>query len=301
MVLLVSRSISRMAKSLFDSQLRAFAFATIFVSVCFQLAVADTWTVEVLIYDLETPEGPVWDAENDRLFFTEIFAHKVHEYDPANGAFGVIRSDSGGANGMAFDGQNRLLMCEMLGRRVSRLETDGSITTLWEAEQPGRGGPNDITISSIGNAYFTMPRHGTIYRITPDDKVSPFIDNLPGINGVLLSNDEQTLFVTEYRARKVHAFPIDDKRGTVAEGKTFAEIKTEGEEHGADGMAIDSHDQLYVACLGGVWIFDTRTGTQTGMISIPDEKVTNCTFAGSDNTLYITSQKGLFVARRSLR
>jgi len=34
---------------------------------------------------------------------------------------------------------------------------------------------------------------------------------------------------------------------------------------------------------------------------MPDEKVTNCAFAGDDNTLYITTQKGLFVARRETR
>lgn len=290
-----------MAKSLFDNQFWAFAFTALFVSACGLSARADSWTVETLAYDLETAEGPVWDAEQNRLFFTEIFAHTVHEYDPANGAFNVIRSDSGGANGMALDGQKRLLMCEMLGRRVSRLETDGSITTLWGAEQPGKGGPNDISVSSSGNAYFTMPRHATVYRITPDETVRPFITELPGINGVLLSKDEQTLFVTEYKARKVHAFSIDDTQGIAGEGSLLAEIETEGTEHGADGMAIDSKKRLYVACLGGVWIFDTRNGRQVEVIKLPGEKVTNCAFAGNDNTLYITTQKGLFVARRSLR
>ena len=66
-------------------------------------------------------------------------------------------------------------------------------------------------------------------------------------------------------------------------------------------MAIDSKNQLYVTCLGGVWIFDTKSGEQTGMISMPYEKVTNCAFAGDGNTLYITTQKGLFIARRESR
>ncbi len=240
--------------------MRIFCFIIAIAAVNSGSSSADSWSVEKIAYDLETPEGPVWDAENNRLFFTEIFAHKVHEYDPAKGALRIIRSESGGANGMAFDGQKRLLMCEMLGRRASRLETDGSITTLWAAESPGKGGPNDITVSSNGNAYFTMPRHATVYRINHDATVIPFITELPGINGVLLSKDEQTLFVTEYRARKVHAFPIDDSQSEAGEGTLFAEIETKGSEHGADGMAIDSKNQLYVTCLGGVWIFDTRDG-----------------------------------------
>ena len=140
-------------------------------------------------------------------------------------------------------------MCEMLGRRVSRLETDGSITTLWAAEPRGKGGPNDITVSSSGNAYFIclgMRR----YRINLDETVIPFITELPGINGVLLSKDEQTLFVTEYRALKVHAFPIDDSNVKAGEGTLFAEIKTEGSEHGADSMAIDSKEPALCNLLG---------------------------------------------------
>ena len=46
-----------------------------------------------------------------------------------------------------------------------------------------------------------------------------------------LSKDEGTLFVTEYKARKVHAFPIDDGNVKAGEGTLFAEIKTEGSEH----------------------------------------------------------------------
>jgi sugar lactone lactonase YvrE len=63
-------------------------------------------------------------------------------------------------------------------------------------------------------------------------------------------------------------------------------------------MAIDDQDQLYVACLGGIWIFDTE-GQQVGLIALPGEKVTNCAFAGDDfKTLYITTQQGLFCAIR---
>lgn len=56
---------------------------------------------------------------------------------------------------------------------------------------------------------------------------------------------------------------------------------------------------VYVCCLGGIWVFDTK-GQQVDFISLPDEKDTNCAFAGEDfNTLYITTQQGLFIAERS--
>jgi gluconolactonase len=260
-------------------------------------ALADTWSVTPLIQDLDTAEGPVWDEEGI-LFFTEIFAHQVHAYTIASGTSRPIRKDSGGSNGMAFDSQKRLLMCEMLGKRLVRREHDGTIVPLWEAEHEGRGGPNDVVVSSNGNAYFTMPKHKTVYRMNRHEKVEAFITDLAGINGVKLSLNETTLYVTEYKNRKVHAYPINENMGTVGSGRLFAEIHTEGTEHGADGMAIDDQDRLYVCCLGGIWVFNTK-GQQVDFISLPDEKVTNCAFAGKDdNTLYITTQQGLFVAKR---
>jgi gluconolactonase len=250
-----------------------------------------------MAYDLETAEGPVWDAEG-KLYFTEIFANQVHEYMVKTGEYRIIRRNSGGANGMAFDSRKRLLMCEMLGRRVTRREHDGTVVSLWEADSPGKGGPNDITVSSNGNSYFTMPSHKTVYRIAEDESVSALIKDLPGINGVILSRDEQTLYVTEYKTRRVHVFPLNDIKGTVGAGSLFAQIHTEGTEHGADGMAIDGRDRLYVACLGGIWIFN-RQGQQVDFIPLPGEKVTNCVFQGDDfNKLFITTQQGLFFAQR---
>ena len=259
---------------------------------------ADTWRVKRLAYDLETAEGPVWASEG-KLYFTEIFANQIHEYTVETEEYRIIRRDSGGANGMAFDLQKRLLMCEMLGRRVIRRELDGTIVTLWQAEDSGKGGPNDIVVSANGNSYFTMPSHKTVYRITQEGSVSAFIEDLPGINGVMLSRDETIIYVTEYKKRRIHEFPLNDAKGTSGAGSLFAEIHTEGTEHGADGMAIDDRDRLYVSCLGGVWIFN-KEGQQVGFIPLPGEKVTNCAFSGDDyHKLFITTQQGLFFAQRN--
>ena len=255
----------------------------------------DSWEVERLIYDLDTAEGPVWTSDG-KLQFTEIFAHAVHEHTVETGDLRTIRAESGGSNGMAVDGRGRLLMCEMLGGRVNRMTADGALDVLWEADGSGRGGPNDVVVSALGNAYFTMPREGRVYRVAPDDELAVLIEGLPGINGVMLSRNAGTLYVTEYRNRRVRSFSLDDEEGIVGDGELFAEIRTEGAEHGADGMAVDDQDRIYVSCLGGIWIFDAD-GNLVGKIEMPGEKVTNCALAGQDyDTLYVTTQQGLFRA-----
>ena len=174
-------------------------------------AKSEGWSIKKLANDLETAEGPVWGT-NGKLYFTEIFANQVHEYAPSTGDFRVVRKDSGGANGMAFDSRERLVMCEMLGKRLIRRELDGTIVPLWLAGHPGKGGPNDVVVSSAGNIYFTMPRHKCVYRISEDDKVENFISDVGGINGVMLSRDEKTLFVTVYKREKSTRSPSTTER-----------------------------------------------------------------------------------------
>ncbi len=77
-------------------------FALLIVAGNSLAAIADTWKVERLAYNLDTAEGPLWDAAG-KLYYTEIFANRVHEYTVASGEFRLVRLDSGGANGMAFD------------------------------------------------------------------------------------------------------------------------------------------------------------------------------------------------------
>lgn len=188
-------------------------------------------------------------------------------------------------------------MCEMQGSRVSRLEEDHRIATLWQNPDPGRGGPNDIVVARDGSAFFTMPRHRTVYRIANDDSVEPWLTDLGGINGVILSRDEKTLFITEYKAREVYAVAIDPS-GDPGERGLFAKIVTEGTEHGADGMAVDTDGNLFVCCLDGIWIYDSD-GKEIGQILLRGERVTNCAFDDSESSLYITTQQGLFRAGES--
>ena len=76
-----------------------------------------------------------------------------------NGQVSVVRQDTGEGNGCTLDRQGRLIMCEGADhRRVTRLEPDGSVTTLAEAWQGKRfSKPNDVIVRSDGTIYFTDP------------------------------------------------------------------------------------------------------------------------------------------------
>ena len=85
---------------------------------------------------------------------TRPFLEPVFEGDRTG-----LRSIS--SNGLTLDAEGRLILCEHGNRRISRLEADGSRTTLVDRYEGKRlNNPNDATYSSDGWLYFTDPPYG---------------------------------------------------------------------------------------------------------------------------------------------
>ena len=83
----------------------------------------------------------------------------------SRGELTVFRKPSGRANGLLFDHEGRLLMCQSSGkggrRRVARLEADGKETVLAATFNDKKFiAPNDLCIDRQGRIYFTDPYYG---------------------------------------------------------------------------------------------------------------------------------------------
>jgi gluconolactonase len=62
---------------------------------------------------------------------------------------------------------------------------------------------------------------------------------------------------------------------------------------GADGIAIDSEDRMYVSTLTGVQVFDSK-GQYLGTISAPRQPANVALSGPGKQTLYITAREGLY-------
>jgi gluconolactonase len=110
-----------------------------------------------LLGDIGAGEGPVWHPDGYLLF---TGGGKITRRDP-DGRVSIFREAAGGANGLLFDAEGRLVTCESANRRVTRTERDGTITVLADRFDGKRfNTPNDLTIDSKGRIYFTDPRYG---------------------------------------------------------------------------------------------------------------------------------------------
>ena len=85
-------------------------------------------TPVAIVKGLLQPEGPVW-MDGVGLLFSDIKANKIYKWTQ-DGSKQVYLNPSDSSNGLTLDKQGRLILTQMRLRRVSRQETDGTITVL---------------------------------------------------------------------------------------------------------------------------------------------------------------------------
>ena len=101
-------------------------------------------------------EGPAVDASGT-LYFSDIPAERIFKCRP-EGKVELFRENSGGANGLLFDPDGNLLVCEGNNKRVTSTSPAGKITVL-ATEYAGKpfNKPNDLWMDLKGGIYFTDP------------------------------------------------------------------------------------------------------------------------------------------------
>ncbi len=278
-------------------------------------------SVEQLASGCQWAEGPVWFADHRCLLWSDVPADRMLRWDQASGAVTLFRQPSNHSNGLARDGQGRLLACEHGSRRVTRTEPDGTLTVLADRFDGGRlNSPNDIVCQRNGAVWFTDPSFGidgwwegapapherphAVYRIAPDGALRCLIDDLAGPNGLAFSPDESVLYLVESRAtphRRVWAYDC------AADGTlTNRRLHIDADGAGAlDGVAVDADGNLWCgwgsdgrpgtssADLDGVRVFN-RDGLAIGHIHLP-ERCANLCFGGvKRNRLFMAASHSLY-------
>ncbi|MCH8310726.1 MAG: SMP-30/gluconolactonase/LRE family protein, partial [Chloroflexi bacterium] len=165
--------------------------------------------VQRLATDFVFTEGPLWHPDGYWLF-VDIRRNLIFRIAPG-GEPEVERENSGASNGLTFDLQGRLIMCEGDNRRLTRREDDGSFSVLvdqWDGKRLNR--PNDVVGRSDGTIYFTNPGaridpadreidFNGVHAVRPDGSVFMVTDDFEYPNGLVFSPDESVLYVANTR------------------------------------------------------------------------------------------------------
>jgi gluconolactonase len=279
--------------------------------------------IEIVADGFTWTEGPAWNRASGYLLFSEVPKNAIHKWDPAKGV-SLFLNPSGyhgsepftgrepGSNGLAYDWEGRLVLCQHGDRRISRIEKDGSQTVLVDRYDGKRfNSPNDLVFRSNGDLYFTDPPFGLpksyddpaketpfqgVYRLSRDGRVALLTKEIRAPNGIGFSPDEKKLYVADSARALWFAFDVEPD-GTVSNGKVLFDgtVASKDRPGVADSLKVDVHGNVFGAAPGGIFIISPDgkllgrfdLGTATG----------NCAWGEDGSTLFIASSSAIYRIR----
>ena len=281
--------------------------------------------IEKLAEGFTWSEGRVWIADGGYLLFSDVPQNRIHRWSEAEGT-SVFMSPSGysgtdlssfrepGSNGLIAGPAGSILMADHGNRAIARVDLASRAKTPLATRYQGRrfNSPNDLVRAADGAIFFTDPPYGLkdmeqsplketpfngVYRLGPDGEVTLLEDTLTFPNGVALSPDQRTLYVTVSDPARavVMAYELSPA-GRLSNGRVlrdFTAMVGPAAPGLPDGLAVDVQGRLFVTGPGGVHIL-TPEGRSLGRIDT-GTAAANCAFGEDGGTLFITS--GPFLAR----
>jgi len=257
-------------------------------------------TVEKIAEGMKFAEGPVWSME-DFLLFSDNVTGQQRKYIPGKGVSDVSGPASG-ASGSTYDNKGVLYSCQPHERRVVRFDKKGKMDIVADRFEGKRlNAPNDIVVRRDGNVYFTDPAFGGqqdsqeldfygVYHVTTRGVVETVARWKTRPNGIALSENGRTLFVSDADSQTVHAFDLAGN-GTASNDRVVVS-KIAG---APGGIRLDENDNLFVAAKS-VFVYSSK-GELIRTIELP-ETPSNLAFGDPDfRTLYVTARTSVYRVR----
>src|SRR5271155_5730767 len=165
-------------------------------------------------------EGPIWHPVEHFLLFSDMPADVRRRWDGKGGVV-EVRSPSNKCNGMTYDADLNLIVCEHATSLLIRERPDGRREVLASHFQGKElNSPNDVCVRSDGLIYFTDPIYGRsphygverphdlgfqgVYRVPPAGgapQLGVDDDLFRQPNGLCFSPDEKLLYVNDSARR----------------------------------------------------------------------------------------------------
>ena len=237
--------------------------------------------VERVWTGLKAADGLISEP-NGTLLLPEQKADRVSRVDK-DGKITLYLEDTNEAGGIAIDPKGRVIAVERnMPPRVRVLAPERKVLAdSFEGKPLQRLA--DIVGDKKGGVYFTEGANSSVYYLNPSGQLTRVAADIQGANGIMLSPDDRTLYVTNTVAG-ILAYDVQPD-GSIQNRRPF--VKPEG---GQDGLAVDAAGRLYVASDLGIQVFSPQ-GQHLGLIPTPRE-TTTLAFAGPDKKILYVIGRG---------
>jgi gluconolactonase len=263
----------------------------------------------LIVSNVLGPEGPLYVDGN--LYYVGWVSNTLSKWD---GKTTTVLNHTPGCdhNGLALTKRKTfLLACTEEHGAILELDMTGKQLRRWDADKDGKpfaGGINDIVVTANGGAYATvfgpykdLPTSvvGKILYLAPGGQQWVEVaDDLNYANGIGVSPDQKTLYVSETVGNCILKFKINDD-GSLSNRSNFALLnlltrnKVESWWLGPDSMKIDSKGNIYVAqWFGGKILKISPDGKLLHVFEIAaGDGTTNVAFSEGERELYVTVVK----------
>lgn len=279
--------------------------------------------IEVLAGGFKWTEGPVWNKKDGSLLFSDIPNNRVVRWSAKEGVKDFLKPSGytgkaqfkgvePGSNGLTFDKDGSLILCQHGDRRVAKLGPDGQFATLADKYMGKRlNSPNDLVFAKNGDLYFTDPPYGLpgqvkdpakeldfqgVYRLSPKGELTLLTKEMSRPNGIALSPDEKTLYVANSDPDKAiwMAFPVNAD-GTLGQGKMIhdatADVKASPEKGLPDGMKVDAKGNIFATAVNGVYVFSPDFKLLGRIVT--NDKTANVAWGDDGTVLYLCTNDKL--------
>ncbi|MBL4886139.1 MAG: SMP-30/gluconolactonase/LRE family protein [Planctomycetaceae bacterium] len=256
--------------------------------------------LETVRDDFGLADGPAWDGQGS-LYVPDVKGGSLYRYWPKQDKWLKLLPEAGRISA-SFYNNGKLYLSDNGNSRIAFLQGK-EIKSLYQHDIKAKPAarPNDLVADRQGGVYYTLTGPGEVCYIPAGKKgaesTSKVVTKVNTPNGIILSPDEKTLYVSAYVPKEIWAYPVKFA-GELGDGKLFSKMD-DGPDKGADGMCTDRAGNVYCCGFADVWIWNPA-GKLLDKLKTPTRPI-NCTFGDSDmQSLYITGFGGLYRQRMNI-
>ena len=226
---------------------------------------ADDW--QVAVEGLGFADGLSCDRDGN-LYFADLRGDNAGVYKLAPDGT-KTKLASGGKSGTRVGPDGRLYACGGKTLVAFDLKSDAKQTQIAD-----NLGTNDLAVSRNGHVYITDTGKKQVTLVDPRTGNATAADTgITAPNGIGLSPDHSTLYVSDYGGTSVYAFKVQPD-GSLTDKKALMTMKAPENKPtvaGGDGLAVDAAGRVYVTTALGLQIFDPE-GRHVGTVKTPGGK-----------------------------